>query len=111
MIFGDMAPDEAEGAILAHSQKIGSETFKKGRVLNRTDIAALKDVGIGHIVAARLEENDVPEDEAAGALAAALAGFSVRASAPFTGRANLHAEAAGVIGIDPARIDAINRIG
>ncbi|WP_421865741.1 NTP transferase domain-containing protein [Parvibaculum sp.] len=111
MIFGDMAPDEAEGAILAHSQKIGGETFKKGRVLSRADIAALKDAGIGHIVAARLEENDVPEDEAAGALAAALAGFSVRASAPFTGRANLHAEAAGVIGIDPARIDAINRIG
>ena len=111
MIFGDMSPDEAEGAILAHSQKVGAETFKKGRVLSRADIAALKEAGIGHIVAARLEEGDVPEDEAAGALAAALAGFSVRASAPFTGRANLFAEAAGVVEIDPERINAINRIG
>jgi len=111
MIFGDMTPDEAEGAILAHSQKTGDGTFKKGRVLTRADIAALKEAGVGHIVAARLEPDDVPEDEAAGALAAALAGFSVRASAPFTGRANLHAETAGVIEIDPERIGAINRIG
>jgi molybdenum cofactor cytidylyltransferase len=111
MIFGDMTPDEAEGAILAHSQKAGSETFKKGRVLSRADIAALKEAGVSHIVAARLEETDVPEDEAAAALASALAGKSIRAAAPFTGRANLVAEEAGVLEIDAERILAINMIG
>ncbi|MEQ8610975.1 MAG: molybdopterin-binding/glycosyltransferase family 2 protein, partial [Parvibaculum sp.] len=111
MIFGDMAPDDAEGAILAHSQKAGTETFKKGRVLSRADIAALREAGVTHIVAARLDETDVPEDEAAEALASALAGKSVRAAAPFTGRANLVAEEAGVLEIDADRIQAINMIG
>ncbi len=111
MIFAEMTPDEAEGAILAHSQKAGSETYKKGRILSRVDIAALKEAGISHITAARLEADDVPEDEAAAALASALAGKAIRTSAAFTGRANLYADEAGVLEIDADRIDAINAIG
>ncbi|MBX3507602.1 MAG: molybdopterin-binding/glycosyltransferase family 2 protein [Parvibaculum sp.] len=111
MIFGELTPDEAEGAILAHSQKAGAETFKKGRILSRADISALKQAGITHVTAARLGPDDVPEDEAAAALASALAGKAIRAAAAFTGRANLHAEEAGVLEIDAARIHAINAIG
>lgn len=111
MIFGELTPDEAEGAILAHSQKAGTETFKKGRILSRADIALLKEAGVTHITAARLEADDVPEDEAAAALSSALAGKSIRAAAPFTGRANLHAEEAGILQIDADRINAINAIG
>lgn len=111
MIFGELTPDEAEGAILAHSQKAGAETFKKGRILSRADIAALKAAGVAHITAARLGPDDVPEDEAAAALASALAGKAIRAAAAFTGRANLHAEEPGVLEIDADRINAINAIG
>jgi molybdenum cofactor cytidylyltransferase len=111
MIFGELTPDEAEGTILAHSQKAGAETFKKGRILSRADISALKEAGITHVTAARLGPDDVPEDEAAAALASALAGKAIRAAAAFTGRANLHAEEAGVLEIDAARIHAINAIG
>tara|TARA_R110002110_G_scaffold415059_1_gene647711 strand:+ start:733 stop:2379 length:1647 start_codon:yes stop_codon:yes gene_type:complete len=111
MIFGDMAPDDAEGAILAHSLKVGGETFKKGRVLTRSDIIALQEDGVASIAAARLDASDVPEDEAAASLADALSGRSVHAAAPFTGRSNLYAEGAGVVEIDAARIEAINSIG
>ncbi|ABS64562.1 4-diphosphocytidyl-2C-methyl-D-erythritol synthase [Parvibaculum lavamentivorans DS-1] len=111
MIFGHMPPDDAEGAILAHSQKAGTGTFKKGRILSRADIAALKEAGVTSVVAARLEVTDVPEDEAAAALADALAGKSIRVAAPFTGRANLYATGNGVLEIDAARIHAINAIG
>ena len=111
MIFGELSPDEAEGAILAHSQKAGAETFKKGRILSRADIAALKEAGVASITAARLEAGDVPEDEAAAALASAIAGKAIRTSAAFTGRSNLHAEEAGILEIDESRIHAINMIG
>ncbi len=110
MIFGDMAPGEAEGAILAHSIKVGPATFKKGRILSAADVTALIAAGITHIVATRLEASDVPEDEAAAELARALTAPGLRVGEPFTGRANLFAETNGVLTYDPARLDAINLI-
>lgn len=110
MIFGEISCEEAEGAILAHSLKAGAATFKKGRVLTAEDVAALAGAGVNRIVAARLEAGDVPEDQAAAELARALAGPGVRVGAPFTGRANLFAEADGVVTIDRARLDAINLV-
>ncbi|MDO8287615.1 MAG: molybdopterin-binding/glycosyltransferase family 2 protein [Parvibaculum sp.] len=110
MIFADMPTHEAEGAILVHSLRAGEITFKKGRVLSASDIAALASAQVARVTAVRLEASDVPEDEAAAALAAALAGSNTRLAAPFTGRANLFAEADGVLIYDPARLDAINLI-
>lgn len=110
MIFGETDVAAAEGAILVHSVRTGAATFKKGRVLSAADIAALSAAGISRIVAARLEADDVPEDRAASELAVALAGPGLRAGEPFTGRANLFAEADGVLVFDPARLDAVNLV-
>jgi molybdenum cofactor cytidylyltransferase len=110
MIFGEMPVAEAEGAILAHSVRTGGVSFKKGRILSAADVAALTTAGIGRIVAARLEAADVAEGRAAGGLAAPPAGPDLRIGEPFTGRANLFAEADGVLVYDPARLDAINLI-
>ncbi len=110
MIFGEIDTTEAEGAILAHSIRAGSASFKKGRVLSVTDIAALTAAGIARITAIRLEADDVPEDEAAAALAHALAGSGLSVAEPFTGRANLYAEADGVLAYDRDRLDRINLV-
>jgi len=110
MIFADMNVADAEGAILVHSLRTGDLIFKKGRVLSAADIAALTAAQIHRVTAIRLEASDVSEDEAAAALAAALAGAQTRVAAPFTGRANLFAETDGVLLYDPARLDAINLI-
>lgn len=110
MIFDRMPLADAEGAILAHSVRTPSGTLKKGRVLGAADIAALSAAGFETVTAARLEDGDVPEDEAAAAIAAAARGPGAAASAPFAGRANLYAESAGVALIDPARVDAVNGI-
>ena len=110
MIFGDMAVAEARGAILAHSVRTKSLTFKKGRALSTGDIEALADAGIARVFAARLEAGDVPEDEAAAELAHALAGERMRVGAPFTGRANLFAEGDGVLSFDREALDAINLV-
>ncbi len=110
MIFGDTPLGEAEGAILAHSVKLGSVVFKKGRRLSADDLAALDQAGVETVIAARLEPGDVHEDAAAGAIAEAILGAGLTMSAAFTGRANLVVAQRGVLVIDRARLDALNRI-
>ena len=74
--------------------------LKKGTVIGKAEIAALKAAGIAEIVVARLEPGDVSEDAAAAEIAAAVAGEGVRVDRAFTGRANLFAEIAGVLVVD-----------
>ena len=85
MIFGETPLDEAEGALLAHSIVHPGIAFKKGRRLSAEDIAALAAANIESVVAARLEPGDVHEDQAAEAIAGALRGSGLKASAAFTG--------------------------
>lgn len=108
MKFGPLPIAKAEGALLAHSLKVGNLAFKKGRKLSAQDIAALKTAGMTEIVAARLEADDVPEDDAAAALINALGGPGTKPAAPFTGRANLVAGTAGVLTLDPDRLRRLN---
>jgi len=110
VIFGRMKLAEAAGAILAHSLKAGGRTLKKGRVLAAHDIAALASAGVEAVVAARLEPGDLGEDEAARRVAAACLGPGLRATEAATGRVNLIAETDGVVVVDTARIDRLNRI-
>lgn len=110
MKFGSIPVAEAEGAILAHSVIGASGLFKKGRVLSPADIEALTAAGIANVVAARLEADDVPENEAARLLAQRLAGAGLVAQEPFTGRANIYANADGLLTFDADRITAFNRV-
>jgi len=110
MKFGRIALDEATGAILAHSVRHAAGLFKKGRVLSAADLKLLRDAGVENVYAARLEADDVAEDEAAGTIARAIAGLGSIAQEPFTGRANLHAEAPGLAIIDTDRVRELNRL-
>jgi molybdenum cofactor cytidylyltransferase len=110
MRFGDLPLAEAEGAILAHSVRAGEVAFRKGRRLSGEDLAALRELGVRSVIAARLEPGDLHEDEAARVVAAAAAGAHLRVDKPFTGRVNLFAERAGVVRLDAARIDRLNRV-
>ena len=102
--------DRAEGAILAHALRHGPVSFKKGRVISAEDVAILREAGIETVVAARLETGEVPEDAAAAAIAEAIKGPGLSASAAFTGRVNLIAERRGLLVLDPTRLDAINLV-
>src|SRR3954453_14035160 len=110
MKFGEVPLAEAEGAILAHSVRHTRGAFKKGRVLSAADIALLTEAQIERVFAARLEEDDVPEDEAAAAVAQAIAGEGTIVHEPFTGRANLHAQTPGLVMIDADRVRTLNRL-
>jgi molybdenum cofactor cytidylyltransferase len=110
MIFAEMDIASAEGALLAHSVKAAGIAFRKGRRLSAADISALAAAGQTSVMAVRLEPDDVPEDEAAKAIAQAIAGPLLSPAAPFTGRANLLAETPGLLVVDQARLDALNMV-
>ncbi len=110
MKFGTIPTDDALGAILAHSLQTRAGIIKKGRPLNAGDIDKLKAAGFDAVMAARLDDDDVPEDDAAAVVARAIAGTGVRVAEPFTGRCNLYAEAAGVLRLETNTLHAINRI-
>jgi molybdenum cofactor cytidylyltransferase len=110
MKFGEIPIGAAEGAILAHSLRLGATAFKKGRLLSAADVEVLREAGLSHIVAARLDAGDLREDEAADRIAAALAGPNVAPSPAFTGRANLFAGARGILVFDRDRLDRLNLV-
>jgi len=110
MRFGPISVHSAAGSVLAHTVRLDSGDLKKGRTLGDDDIEKLRDAGITEVLAATFEKDDVPEDEAAARLAHALQAPLIRIADAFTGRANLFAEAAGVLTLDAAAIDAVNNI-
>jgi molybdenum cofactor cytidylyltransferase len=110
MKFGPVPVKEAEGGIAVHSIRKEGVVLKKGTAIGKAEVAALSAAGVKEIVVARLEPGDVAEDEAAAAIAAAVAGSGTRIDRAFTGRANLFAERAGVLVVDKDAIDRLNLV-
>ena len=110
MKFGPIPTGEAAGAILGHGVTAGARRLKKGHRLSADDVVALAAAGVRSVIAARFEPGDVPEDEAATAVARACVGAEVNAAAAFTGRANLYAETAGIAVIDAERVNRLNLV-
>ncbi|MFQ5565941.1 MAG: NTP transferase domain-containing protein, partial [Paracoccaceae bacterium] len=114
MEFGPLPVAEAEGAILAHSVGLPSGRLKKGRRLSAADTAALAAAGLAEVTVARLGPDDVPEDQAAARIGAALAPAAgaqgLVVAAPFTGRVNIYSAGAGVLRLDAALIGRLNAI-
>jgi molybdenum cofactor cytidylyltransferase len=115
MKFGPVDSHTAVGAILAHSVQLADGSrLRKGRALDAEDVAALRDSGLDKVTVARLDADDVHEDAAAAALAQAFVpdpaaqGFSLTQA--FTGRVNLLASGPGVVEMDVAAIEAVNRV-
>jgi molybdenum cofactor cytidylyltransferase len=110
MRFGEVPVGEAEGAILAHSLRLGATALKKGRVLSAADLDAIAAAGLDHVVAARLDPGDIREDAAAGRIAAAAAGPNIATATAFTGRANLFAVTRGLLVFERDRLDQLNLV-
>jgi molybdenum cofactor cytidylyltransferase len=108
MRFARIALDEARGAILAHTLRLPGGVLKKGRRLGDEELQALRAAGHAAVMAAVLDADDTGEDQAAARLAAAVAGPHLAADAAATGRCNLRATTAGLLRVDPARVDRLN---
>jgi molybdenum cofactor cytidylyltransferase len=110
VIFGEFPLAECEGLLLAHSLRLPDRVMKKGRRLTSADFPVLAAAGIAKVHGARLDAGDVDENVAAGLVAAALTGPGIASRAPHAGRCNLFATERGLVTIDAAIIDRINRI-
>lgn len=111
MKFEEVHSDGAVGAILAHSHRAGAcGMLKKGHVVTEADARALVAAGIRRVIVARLEAGDVGEDQAARRVATVIAGQGLTIARAITGRANLFAEARGLLVVTRDRIDALNEI-
>ena len=110
MKFGEYDVISAEGAVLAHSIRTQTVSYKKGRVLSKGDVHALKDAGVGRVFAARMEADDVHEDIAATRLANAVSGSGVNKQKATTGRANIYSAHDGIALIDAGLVRALNRL-
>jgi molybdenum cofactor cytidylyltransferase len=108
--FGAVPIADSLGGVVAHAVRRDGLTLKKGETIDAARIEALRAAGVPEVVVAKLEPDDVGEDEAARQIAEAIAGANVRVERPFTGRANLFAENAGVLLVDGGAIDRINDI-
>jgi len=114
MNFGAVPLAEAEGTILAHGLSVGGIRLKKGHLLQIADLDALAAAGLARVTIARLGPDDLGEDQAAEAIAAALvpdpAAQGLRIGAAGTGRVNLHATGPGVIVLDAPAIGRLNAV-
>jgi molybdenum cofactor cytidylyltransferase len=110
MKFGEVGLNDAEGAILAHSVRLNDGVLRKGRVLDDSDIQRLTASEHTAVTVARLEDDDLDENQAALRLAEAFESSGLTASGGRTGRANLRADAAGVALIDAETIHRINAV-
>jgi molybdenum cofactor cytidylyltransferase len=106
--FGPVAVADAIGGIVAHAIRQPGLTLRKGDRLGEPQIALLREAGVDTVTIAQLEPGDLGEDEAASRLAQKIAGDHVRVDPPFTGRANLFGETAGILLADAQAIDRIN---
>ncbi|MEK0082780.1 NTP transferase domain-containing protein [Benzoatithermus flavus] len=110
MRFDRFALDAAEGAVLAHAVRADGILLKKGHRLSAEDIGRLRTAGVESVMAVRFDPEDVPEDEAAARLAGPAAGACIDVAPAFTGRANLHGSARGVLVVDVERVHRFNEI-
>jgi len=110
MIFRDFPCEEAEGVLLAHTLKLAGGTFKKGRSLSAADLEVLRAAGVATIAGARLAPDDLDENQAAGAIAAMLAGEHLAPRTPHAGRCDLHALQSGIVMVDGEVIDRLNHV-
>ena len=119
MRFGPTLLADAESAILAHGFRLPERALKKGQRLSAEDVAALRGAGYDSVVTARLDPDDVAENDAArelaDALTSAVAGpegeMGLVTGSAFTGRCNLFATVRGVLCVDDEGVAAVNAVG
>ncbi|KQI68750.1 molybdopterin biosynthesis protein [Loktanella sp. 3ANDIMAR09] len=113
MRFGPVRTADALGAILAHSLDCGTTRIRKGTVLSAAHLAELAAAGHDRVTVALLAADDLDENRAAAQLGAALVPegrLHLRVTPASTGRVNIVATRAGVVGIAAEAINAVNAV-
>jgi molybdenum cofactor cytidylyltransferase len=110
MKFGPVPVQESAGKLLAHNlpRPDGHGFLRKGKLLAEEDVQKLCAQGHRSIYVAEIEPGDVDENQAARRVAQAAAGDGLLLRASSEGRADLVAQADGIVRIDAVRLAQIN---
>ncbi len=110
--------DEAVGMILPHDiteiipGKFKGTAFKKGHVVRDQDIEHLKRIGKEHLYLLEIKDDEMHENDAALAMANALAGTGVKMEGePSEGKINLIAEIDGLLKVKHQALTEFNMLG
>ena len=110
--------EEAVGQVLAHDltkitpasadvPRYKGAAFKKGHIVRKEDVEALKDMGKFTVFIVDLDRSGVHEDEAAERIAVAASASGVYRTKPSEGKVNLKAAGDGLLVVDLAALDAV----
>lgn len=108
--------EEAEGLVLCHDitkivpGEFKGRAFKKGHVLRREDIPELIKLGKTHIYVWEPQPGEIHEEDAALAIANAVAGANIRVSEPREGKCCFSAATRGLFSVNRNLVDDINGI-
>jgi hypothetical protein len=108
--FEPVPLSEAEGKILGHNiaGADGQRLLRKGKPLTADDLENLRALGRTTVYVAKLEADDVEENNAARRVAEVVCGPGLHISHVSVGRANLLVDEMGILRIDVERLRAIN---
>ncbi|PSS61912.1 hypothetical protein C6558_24235 [Ensifer sp. NM-2] len=96
--------------MLAHSFTVESGRYQKGHRITSLDVMTLSAAGVESLVVARLEKDDVEENDAAGQIADLLTQGHLRNTSATTGRVNIHSAVSGLFTADCDIINRLNRL-
>ncbi len=108
--------EDAVGLVLAHdiTEIIPGEkkdvAFRRGRIIEKGDVEHLLDLGKSHIFVTDGREREVHEDEAGRRIALAAMDDNMELSPAKEGRINIRSKVNGLVAVNAARLDEINRI-
>jgi Probable molybdopterin binding domain len=110
--------DDAVGMVLAHDitevrkDEFKGRAFKKGHIIRREDITHLRRLGKEHLFVLSIGTDEMHENDAATALAAALVGQGVRIEGePKEGKINIVADRDGLLKVDRDALLSLNMLG
>ncbi|NOZ69139.1 MAG: molybdopterin-binding protein [Deferribacteres bacterium] len=110
--------DEAVGMVLCHditeirAGEFKGRAFKKGHIVRREDIGRLKQLGKEHLFILQIKEDEMHENDAAFAIAKALAGPGVCPEGePAEGKINLIADRDGLLKVRRDALLEFNMLG
>jgi molybdopterin biosynthesis enzyme len=104
--------EQAIDAILVHNivDADGRKALSKGHRLTADDVDKLRALEITTVYVARLDADDVREDDAALRLAQAIAGDNIELSKAISGRVNFFATKTGLLKINRLALKRINEL-
>jgi len=110
--------NEAVGTVLSHDiteirpGEFKGRAFKKGHIVREEDIEHLRRIGKEHLYILEIKDDEMHENDAADAMANALAGEGVRLSGEANeGKINLVAEKDGLLKVNREALLSFNMLG